>query len=58
MLTIMTKQQLLDNYQKFAGRILCINSTHKTNSYLYKLITLMVAEEFRKGCVFLKAKMN
>lgn len=58
MLTIMTKQQLLDIYQKFAGRILCINSTHKTNSYLYKLITLMVAEEFRKGCVFLKAKMN
>lgn len=52
MLTSMTKQQLLDIYQKFAGRILCINSTHKTNSYLYKLITLMVAEECRKGYVF------
>lgn len=47
-LAIMTKQQL-DMYQKFAGRILCMDSTHKTNSYSFKLITLMVADEFRKG---------
>ncbi|XP_056009327.1 uncharacterized protein LOC130046477 [Ostrea edulis] len=36
-------------YKKFASRILCMDSTHKTNSYSFKLVTLMVADEFRKG---------
>ena len=47
-LAIMTKQQL-DIYKKFAGRILCMDSTHNTNIYSFKLITLMVPDEFRKG---------
>lgn len=34
-LAFMTKQQL-DRYQQFAGRILCMDSTHKTNSYSFK----------------------
>ena len=47
-LAIMTKEQL-DIYKKFAGRILCMDSTHNTNIYSFKLITLMVPDEFRKG---------
>ena len=27
----------------------CVDSTHKTNEYGYKLITLLVIDEFRKG---------
>ncbi|XP_062604065.1 uncharacterized protein LOC134265856, partial [Saccostrea cucullata] len=47
-LAIMTKEQL-NMYKSFASRILCMDSTHKTNSYSFKLITLMVPDEFRKG---------
>jgi hypothetical protein len=38
LLVIMTKQQL-HMYEKFGGRILCMDSTHSTNSYSFKLIT-------------------
>ena len=48
LLVIMTKQQL-HMYEKFGGRIVCMDSTHSTNSYSFKLITLMVPDEFRKG---------
>lgn len=48
MLAIMTKQQL-DMYEKFAPMILCMDSTHKTNIYSFKLITLLVIDEFRHG---------
>ena len=47
-LAIMTKQQL-DLHKKFAGRILYMDFTHNTNIYSFKLITLMVPDEFRKG---------
>ncbi|XP_048735607.2 uncharacterized protein LOC125651055 [Ostrea edulis] len=48
MLAIMTKQQL-DMYEKHAPIILCMDSTHKTNLYSFKLITLLVPDEFRRG---------
>lgn len=48
MLAIMTKQQL-DMYQQYAPIILCMDSTHKTNIYSFKLITLLVPDEFRRG---------
>ena len=48
LLVIMTKQQL-HMYEQFGGRILCMDSTHSTKSYSFKLITLMVPDEFRKG---------
>ncbi|XP_062599776.1 uncharacterized protein LOC134261354 isoform X2 [Saccostrea cucullata] len=48
MLAIMTKQQL-KMYEKFAPLILCMDSTHKTNMYSFKLITLLVPDEFRHG---------
>ena len=47
-LAIMTKQQL-DIYEKFPSRILCMDSTHNTNIYSFKLIKLMVPDEIRKG---------
>ena len=48
LLVIMTKQQL-HMYEQFGGRILCMDSTYSTKSYSFKLITLMVPDEFRKG---------
>ena len=48
LLVIMTKQQL-HMYEKVGGIILCMDSRHSTNSYSFKLITLMVPDEFRKG---------
>uniref|UniRef100_A0A1X7UY78 OTU domain-containing protein n=1 Tax=Amphimedon queenslandica TaxID=400682 RepID=A0A1X7UY78_AMPQE len=36
----------LQQYQLYASNILCLDSTHGTNAYRFKLITLMVADEF------------
>ena len=36
-------------FEKFAPVILCLDSTHKTNVYSFKLITLLVLYEFRHG---------
>lgn len=36
-------------YEKFAPSILCMESTHKTNSFLFKVITLLVPDKFRHG---------
>jgi hypothetical protein len=33
------------------SKMACVDSTHKTNDYGYKLITLLVIDEFRKGNV-------
>mgnify|MGYP003690363481 FL=1 len=48
MLALMMKQQL-DMFEKFAPVILCMDSTLKTNIYSFKLITLLVLDEFRHG---------
>lgn len=48
LLVLMTKQQL-EIYRKFANRIVCMDSTHKTNSYSFKLITFLVPDQFRRG---------
>ena len=48
MLVLMTNQQLT-MYKKFANRIVCMDSTHNTNQYGFKLITLLVPDEFRRG---------
>ena len=44
MLALMTNQQLT-MYKKFANRIICMDSTHNTNQYGLKLITLLVPDE-------------
>ena len=36
-------------YDKHASSILCIDSTHGTNAYKFKVITCTVADEFGKG---------
>ena len=43
-----TKSQR-DLYEMFASTIVCIDSTHKTNSYNFKLITVVVPDEYREG---------
>ena len=36
-------------YRKYAHKILCIDSTHCTNAYRFKLITCLVQDEFCSG---------
>ena len=47
-LAIQTKFQQ-DMYQQYASTVICIDSTHKTNVYDFKLITLMVIDEYGEG---------
>lgn len=47
-LAIQTKFQL-DLYKEFASTILCIDSTHGTNQYKFKLLTIIVADDLGKG---------
>ena len=35
--------------QEYSSKIICLDSTHNTNQYSHKLVTLMVADEDRKG---------
>ena len=36
-------------YRQFSSTILCIDATHTTNAYRFKLITIMVPDEFGQG---------
>ena len=36
-------------FWKHSSRILCIDSTHKTNPYGFKLVTIIVPDEFKNG---------
>ena len=45
---IQTKQQL-EMMQKHASKIICIDSTHRTNQYHFPLVNLVVPDEFNKG---------
>lgn len=47
LIVIMTDFQA-DIFSQFST-MACVDSTHKTNEYGYKLITLLVIDEFRKG---------
>ena len=47
-LAIQTKFQR-DVYCRFASSILCIDSTHGTNAYGFKLITCIVVDNFGNG---------
>ena len=47
-LVLQTEFQL-GQYRKFASKILCIDSTHGTNAYHFKLITVMVSDGFGNG---------
>lgn len=47
-LVIQTQFQM-EVYQKYASTILCIDSTHGTNQYRFKLISVVVPDEYGKG---------
>ena len=47
-LRIRTKEQL-NMFQKSASKIVCLDSPHSTNKYEFKLITLVVPDEYSKG---------
>lgn len=36
-------------FEKFSSTVLCIDSTHGTNAYQFKLITCIVPDDFGKG---------
>lgn len=36
-------------FNEFSEKIVCLDSTHRTNQYKHKLVTLLVADEFRNG---------
>lgn len=38
-------------YRKFSSKILCIDATHSTNAYRFKLITCVVPDEFSQGII-------
>ena len=38
-----------DLYRKHASTVICIDSTHKTNAYDFKLVTLLVDDEYGEG---------
>lgn len=45
-------------YREYAHKILCIDSTHCTNAYQFKLITCLVQDEFCSGNVRIIQKFN
>ena len=49
-LALQTEFQL-ELYTKYASSVLCIDSTHGTNAYNFKLITCIVADEFGQGTI-------
>ena len=38
-----------DLYRQYASTVICIDSTHKTNAYDFKLVTLLVVDEYGEG---------
>ena len=36
-------------YQEHAHKVLCVDATHGTNAYRFKLITVMVADDYGQG---------
>jgi len=36
-------------FEEFGSKLVCVDSTHKTNECKFKLITLLVVDEYHKG---------
>lgn len=47
-LVIMSEFQM-ELFKTFSEKIVCLDSTHRTNQYKHKLTTLVVADEFHNG---------
>ena len=43
------KLNFREMYQQYASSVICIDSTHKTNVYDFKLVTVMVIDEYGEG---------
>ena len=39
-------------FEMFSSKIVCLDSTHKTNQYCFKLITVVVSDEYHNGMKF------
>lgn len=48
LLVIMTGFQA-SLFEEFSRKLICIDSTHKTNEYRFKLITIIVPDEYCNG---------
>lgn len=48
LLVIMTAFQA-QMFEMFSRKVVCIDSTHKTNPYGFKLVTIVVPDEFKNG---------
>ena len=51
MLVIMTRYQS-EMFKKHSGRSVCIDSTHNTNPYGFKLVTIVVPDEYKNGKIY------
>ncbi len=45
-------------YRKYSSKIFCIDATHGTNAYRFKLIACIVPDEFGQGTVYLNCIIN
>lgn len=36
-------------FEMFSHKVVCVDSTHKTNPYGFKLVTIVVPDEFKNG---------
>ena len=45
-------------FNTFSHRIVCLDSTHKTNHYRFKLLTLVVRDEYHNGRLMAAAYHN
>ena len=45
-------------FNTFSHRIVCLDSTHKTNHYRFKLLTLVVRDEYHNGRLNTIKKMH
>ena len=39
-------------FEKYSRKIVCVDSTHKTNPYGFKFINIVVPDEFKNGDFF------
>lgn len=50
LLVLMTEFQAF-LFETYSSKMVCVDSTHKTNQYRFKLITVVVADEYHNGYV-------
>ena len=50
LLVLMTEFQA-SLFETYSSKMVCVDSTHKTNQYRFKLITVVVADEYHNGCL-------